>query len=276
MELSVRHHTFCHYGAPARVALLLRLQPATLDGQQPVDWKVTVDGEPVPVFSANAYGDGEAFFRPRGPVTSLEIVAAGTVETRDRQGIVSGFGQDPPPALFLRQTALTRPDRAIAALAGSVRGDDGIGRLHALSARVGEAVAYQPGATSSASTAAEALALGRGVCQDHAHLFVSAARLLGVPARYAVGYLLAGDSALAELETHGWAEAWVSGLGWVGFDPTNGICVTERYVRLCCGLDASDAAPVRGFVLGPGATAISAEVRVTRTGPGAGQQGQQQ
>jgi transglutaminase-like putative cysteine protease len=69
-----------------------------------------------------------------------------------------------------------------------------------------------------------------------------------VPARYVVGYLLAPEEKLTE--THAWAEAFVPDIGWVGFDPANRLCPTDRYVRLGCGLDAADAAPIRGNVMG--------------------------
>jgi transglutaminase-like putative cysteine protease len=104
-----------------------------------------------------------------------------------------------------------------------------------------ERVDYVVGVTSSATTAAEALAQGRGVCQDHAQVFAAAARCLGHPARYVSGYLWteAGTSDA----NHAWAEAHVDGLGWVGFDPAN---PTEAYVRVAIGLDYLEAAPVRG------------------------------
>ena len=137
-------------------------------------------------------------------------------------------------------------------------------------------MSYLAGATSTASTAAEALAQGQGVCQDHAHVFVSAARLLGIPARYVVGYLMAQEGSQALRETHAWAEAWVDGLGWIGFDSTNGLCVTDHYVRLCCGLDAHDAAPVRGSVLGATTITIRADVMIGEAGRDASQQTQQQ
>jgi transglutaminase-like putative cysteine protease len=277
MELVVRHQTTYRYATPAsQVALLLRLQPAVLDGQAPGPWEVSVNGAPVRAFLANAFGDGEAFFLQRGPVAEVVIVAAGRVETRDRAGVVSGFRQEPPQAVFLRQTALTRPGAAIAALARSAEGPDALATLHALSGLVRERVDYASGSTSMASTAEDALAQGQGVCQDHAHLFVSAARILGHPARYVAGYLLAGEGLDALHETHAWAEAWVAGLGWIGFDCTNGLCVTEHYVRLCCGLDAQDASPVRGSVYGASAMTIHADVRIAEGGPDVPQQMQQQ
>jgi transglutaminase-like putative cysteine protease len=277
MELTVRHQTTYHYETPAsQVALLLRLQPTLLDSQTPHAWEVTVNGVPVRNFKPNALGDGEAFFHQRSAVDEVVIVASGTVATRDQHGVVSGFRQEVPLPVFLRQTHLTRPDGALAALAHAAEGADHLARLHALSALVRSEVSYLAGATSTASTAAEALAQGQGVCQDHAHVFVSAARFLGIPARYVVGYLMAQEGGQALRETHAWAEAWVDGLGWIGFDSTNGLCVTDRYVRLCCGLDAHDAAPVRGSVLGATAITIRADVMIGEAAPDAAQQTQQQ
>ncbi len=277
MELSVRHQTTYRYETPvSEVALRLRLQPALLDNQTPRDWTVTVNGALVQSFRPNAFGDGEGFFHRRTGVEEVVIVAAGLVATRDRAGIVSGFRQEAPLPVFLRQTPLTRPDGALGDLARSVADPDRLACLHALSAQVRDRIGYRSGTTSTASTAAEALAQGQGVCQDQAHVFVSVARCLGIPARYVVGYLLAPEGDQALRETHAWAEAWVPGLGWIGFDATNGLCVTDHYVRLCCGLDAQDAAPVRGSVFGATAIAIQADVMIGVAGPSADQQTQQQ
>ena len=72
-------------------------------------------------------------------------------------------------------------------------------------------VDYVPGATDAHTEAAEALADGKGVCQDHAHIFIAAARSLGVPARYVTGYLVMDTDTASEAH-HAWAEAWVEGL----------------------------------------------------------------
>jgi transglutaminase-like putative cysteine protease len=277
MELAVHHQTIYRYETPAtQVALLLRLQPSLLDCQIPRQWEVTVNGEPVPAFLANGFGDDETFFQHRRPVRELVILASGTVETHNRNGIVSGFRQEAPLPVFLRQTALTRPDEDLIAFALEVPGLDSLSRLHCLSNQVRERVDYSAGTTSMASTAAEALSQGKGVCQDQTHVFVSAARILGIPARYVVGYLLADDADQALRQTHAWAEAWVDGLGWIGFDSTNGLCVTDHYVRLCCGLDAHEAAPVRGSAYGTTASFIQADVMISEARPDAAQQMQQQ
>jgi transglutaminase-like putative cysteine protease len=145
--------------------------------------------------------------------------------------------------------------------------DGPLGRLHALSAAVTDAVAYRGGVTTSQTTAAEAFALGAGVCQDHAQIFIAGARAIGIPARYVTGYLLAqGGDALHE--THAWVEALAPDLGWVGFDPSNRVCATEFYLRLASGLDADAAAPIRGSVAVTGDIGIDADVRIAQAEDG--------
>lgn len=277
MQLVVRHQTLYQYAhAASRIALKLRLRPSDFDGQSVVNWGVSVNGEAIDRQSINAWGDYEAIFQNKEPASTVTIVASGLVETADRAGVVGGLKRDVPPAVFLRQTSLTIPNGAIAALGKSASGDNILGRLHNLSALIRERVAYQGGVTSSQSTAADALSLERGVCQDHAHIFASAARTQGIPARYVVGYLMASDDMHALHETHGWAEAYVEGLGWVGFDATNGVCTTDHYIRLCCGLDAQEAAPIKGAITGAGEIGIDADVLISEATGELQQQMQQQ
>jgi transglutaminase-like putative cysteine protease len=126
-----------------------------------------------------------------------------------------------------------------------VRARDPIDRMHVLMNAVRDKVDYAIGVTNAHTSAAEALSDGQGACQDHAHIFISAARVMGVPARYVNGYFLTETDEPSEAH-HAWAEAYIEGLGWLGFDPANGICPTDHYVRLACGLDAGSAAPIRG------------------------------
>ena len=126
-----------------------------------------------------------------------------------------------------------------------MHGKDTLDRLHALLGAVRDRVEYVPGATDTHTSAAEALADGKGVCQDHAHIFIAAARTLAIPARYVTGYLVLDGQSTADAH-HAWAEAWVEGLGWVGFDVANRVCPTDCYVRLAVGLDAGYAAPIIG------------------------------
>ena len=104
--------------------------------------------------------------------------------------------------------------------------------------------------------------MGEGVCQDHTHALTAIARLRGLPARYVSGYLHSTIDGQAHDAAHAWAEIHVEGLGWVGFDAANRCCPDERYVRLGSGLDAADAAPIRGVALGTGSEDMDVSVRV--------------
>lgn len=264
MKLLVRHQTTYRYSASAgRVAMRLKLMPVDTPAQTVESWQVSVNDEPVHSFRSNAYGESEAIWIRHDRMDDATIVAEGLVETWDTHGILGPLSSRVPPAYYLRDTDLTRPSEAIAALAAQVRDEGGpLARLHALSAAVADAVQYRAGVTLSTTTAAEAFALGAGVCQDHAQVFIAAARSLGVPARYVSGYLLAGDGDLLH-ETHGWAEAFLPDLGWIGFDPSNRVCATDRYLRVASGLDAGDAAPIRGSVTLTGDITVEADVRIS-------------
>jgi transglutaminase-like putative cysteine protease len=264
MRLIVRHQTVYSYGAgSSRVAMLLKLMPRNHGGQRVTEWMVTVNDVPILNFARNGMGDPEALWIRHDRIDTVTIVATGVVETSYTTGVISGLEERCDPRVYLRHTGLTTPTAAIQALADSVTGDDLLGRLHCISAAVRDAVAYRAGVTGPDTTAAEALNLGSGVCQDHAQIFIAAARSIGVPARYVVGYL-ATDDGEALHETHGWAEAMVPGLGWIGFDASNRTCVTESYIRLASGLDANDAAPVRGSAMAAGNIHIDADVRIAQ------------
>jgi len=249
MRLSIRHTTVYDYQPEAeRCVLRLRLFASQFASQKRLAWTVCVNGEPVSPGLRTGFGDEEALWIRHQPMARVEIVASGDVETLDAAGFVREHAEAARPAIFLRSTALTAPEEAVRDLSVSVPAGDLLTRMHDLCAQVHRSITYKPGSTHAGTSAAEALRLGQGVCQDYAHAFIAAARLLGAPARYVVGYLAAGQDGHAH--THAWAEAFIADLGWVGFDPSVPLCPTDAYVRLASGLDSSDAAPIRGNVSG--------------------------
>lgn len=269
MKLLVRHQTIYRYEAAAgRVAMRLKLVPTNMRAQQVLEWHVSINDEPLEGFRRNSFGEMEAIWVRHDRVENAVIVAEGLVETSDTSGVLPTSIGSVHPLYFLRDTPLTQASEAIRAMALSLPDQgDVLARLHALSAAVSDAVAYRGGVTTSQTSAAEAFALGAGVCQDHAQVFIAGARALGIPARYVTGYLLA-EGGMAMHETHAWVEALVPDLGWVGFDPSNRVCVTERYLRLASGLDAHDAAPIRGSVSVAGDIWIDADVRIEQAEEG--------
>ncbi len=288
MRLKVRHATTYTYDPPAeRCALRLRLFPPSFDSQRINTWTVSVNGQALQPLLTTATADREAIWTCQGGGEEIAIIAEGEVETRDTAGVVRGLRESVRPAVFLRATPLTEADKKVEALAAGVSGETPLDRLHSLFNAVADAIEYKPGTTASHTTAAQALKAGQGVCQDHAHVFLAAARSMRVPARYVVGYMLAlalpanGEKVT---ETHAWAEAFVPDIGWVGFDPANRLCPTDRYIRLGCGLDAADAAPIRGNIMGGPKERLSASVDISETqvqtqnqgGPDSSAQGQTQ
>ena len=265
MKLAIRHLTrYAYDPEAAQVGLRLKLYPAAFNAQAIREWDVEVNGEPVRPLHTDGAGDAVGLWFAHAPTESVEIAARGVVETTDCAGVLNGLTEAARPGVYLRPTPATKPNGALHELAADIEGDDPLGRMHALSALVHETIEYRPGVTDSETTAAEVLALGSGVCQDQTHVFLAAARASGVPARYVVGYLDDPDAETPPDQTHAWAEAHVKGLGWVGFDITNQLCPTDAYVRLCSGLDAADAAPIRGTVTGETEEEMEIDIAVER------------
>jgi transglutaminase-like putative cysteine protease len=268
MRLHVRHHTAYRYDMPTAAAVqTLRLTPRSYNGLTVHRWTVRSDmRRELPSF-IDGYGNITHCHSLNQPHLAAAVLVEGEVETANTHGIVRGAPEPLPPLFFLRQTPLTMSDAALEALAGSVaRQGSVLKQLHHLVRMVRDKVEYRSGATDTATSAAEALGAGAGVCQDQAHVFISAARLLGIPARYVGGYLWTSDDAREYQASHAWAEAFVHDLGWVGFDPSNRICPTEAYIRTSVGLDCASAAPVRGVRRGTAAETLAVKVRITQAG----------
>ncbi len=283
MLLTVKHTTrYTFAGEVTHGLQRLRLKPKSTHGQEVVDWRMELDG----ALPEAAYDDQHfnhvdlVSIRPGAP--EVVVTCEGTVRTVDNNGITGPHTGLMPLWCFLRPTPLTRPGSRVRQMLASIEADrsDVLGFLHVLSTRIGEMVEYVAGATDAHTTADQALAAGKGVCQDHAHIMIAAGRLLDVPMRYVGGYLRM-DGQTEQEAGHGWAEAHVAGLGWIGFDVSNAICPDERYIRVATGCDYAEAAPITGIAMGAGETRLDVHLSVGEDGVQAQQQqsasgGQQQ
>lgn len=246
MQMRISHVTRYAYDETVRYSVqALRLTPPSFKGQRVLSWSILAPGIAQASRFKDAFGNEVHLVSGIDLHGDLMCKAEGIVDTEDCAGVVAGLCERAPVRVFLRHTDQTFPDDAIRALGDMARRQNAVDGLHVLMHAVRDAVDYEVGVSGAHTSAAEALAQGSGVCQDHAHIFISAARAIGVPARYVNGYFLSGTEGPVEAH-HAWAEAWVDGLGWVGFDPANRMCPTDRYVRLATGLDARSAAPIRG------------------------------
>lgn len=269
MRLQVQYDTSYDYSRPAqRVIQLLRLTPLSFEGHNVLDWRIDVDCDARLREARDGYGNIIHMLYVDGPIDGLKVTVTGKVLTQDRGGIVGGLPGDLPRQVFLRQTPLTEPGRALHQLASALTAQGGteLDKLHRLTAAIHTRMTFDTHGSEVDTTASEAYFNGHGVCQDFAHIFIAVARTIGVPARYISGHLFRRDGMALQEAGHAWAEAWIEHLGWVAFDPSNGICADDAYIRVAAGLDYRDAAPFAGARKGGGGERLSVQVKVLRAG----------
>ena len=256
MRLSISHDTTYRYDSQVRTSIqYLRLTPHDSERQRVLNWQLKL---PRPVRAQlDPYGNILHVLTMDEPHESIVIGASGQVEI----DVLCESEHERQSALpFLRFTRLTEADAALREFAQQhckKRRDRSalIDLMHGLHGHI----SYLTGSTAVETSAAEAFAGQQGVCQDHAHAFLACARSLGVPARYASGYLYTDSD--DHLASHAWAEAWLEG-AWYSFDVTNCLTRPERHLKLAIGRDYLDACPVRGMRRGGGTEQMHAHVEV--------------
>lgn len=273
MKLTILHDTVYHYETPARYCIqYLRLTPRADAGQRIVEWDIESPG--VRWRQTDAFGNVVHVMSLDSAHQALRIRARGVVETTLQPGEAISDVASVPVESFLVPTPLTQPDAALTELSRPLAAaNDKDAALDALMHEIHARVRYETGATDVEHTAAEALAQGRGVCQDHAHIIIACARQAGLPARYVSGYIDAGEGGDANhASSHAWADVWIAGRGWVSFDATHHARAGEAYCRLAVGRDFLDASPVRGMRTGGSGERMDVNVSVNATQAVANQQ----
>ena len=262
MRLKVKHQTVYRYSAPVqRSVQTLRLTPRSNRRQQILKWRLDLPAAASEY--VDAFGNLTQLLTVEEPHEEIRIGVEGVVEMSEAPG--PDRGEALSPFIFLRETALTATDPSLRRFSEEDRdrtASDPVAALHSLAGRIRAAVRYVKGTTTVQTTAAEVLAQGSGVCQDHSHLFIACCRILGLPARYISGYLYTGTEANPELAMHAWAEAWVDRIGWLSFDISNGNPAEAAHLRLAVGRDYLDACPVRGVRFGGGDETMDVQVQV--------------
>jgi transglutaminase-like putative cysteine protease len=266
MRLKLRHDTHYDYAEPARGAIqILRLTPRNHASQFVRRWRVEIDADCRLERDEDAYGNITHTFSIDGPIDKMRITVDGEIDIASDAGVVRGSLERFPTGYWVSETALTAPDAAIREFADDLSGQEGgdaLAFLHRLMTTIYREFRFEVGSTDAATSAGAAFAQRAGVCQDFAQVFVAAARYAGTPARYVSGYFLRSDSNQQDAG-HAWAEAHVPGVGWVGFDPANGVCTDQRYIRIAVGRDYLEAAPIRGARLGGAGETLAVEVHVS-------------
>jgi transglutaminase-like putative cysteine protease len=264
--LSIRHETTYRYASPAGYTIQrLRMTPRTEPLQRTLQWQVATPGKRRTI--DDAFGNSGHIMTMTQPHDEVRIIASGSVEVyRPDRGRVPEKMLLSPLA-FTVPTRLTEPTAAVRDFAVRHLGAQHVdtATLLGLADAIRCAVAYHPGATETSSTADDALGLGVGVCQDHAHLFIACCHAMALPVRYVSGYVYPG--AVPHAASHAWVDAWVDDVdysGWVAIDVTHAALQTEDYCRLAVGRDYESVAPVRGMRRGGGQEVMTVDVSVNR------------
>lgn len=277
-RLRIKHMTGFHYGGDVTASYNeARMLPASADGQLVLYSNLEI----LPISSHHSYvdywGSRVSSFEILTPHKELALTATSLVEVRPRlhdehdltwADLALEIEKTTENIEQTKQTRRTAPPTEVAELARSIadQHENPCDAALAICTAVGEAMEYMHGVTGVHSTAAEAWAVRKGVCQDITHLALGALRSVGIPARYVSGYLHPKpDAAIGETiagESHAWVE-WYCGQ-WRGFDPTNQIDIGDRHVTVGRGRDYNDVPPLRGVYAGPYGSELFVTVEITR------------
>lgn len=270
MRVRIRHRTEFRYSEPAWASFNeVRLVPRNDENQNLVAFDLSVDPWARTTRYRDHFGTQVTAFNIWDPHDHLAITADSTVMTNPRPA--APLSADDLDALddaalrdvnaeWLHPSPLASGGDHLMTFAQHVRR---VVRPHSVaelalgvSREVHKRFAYTPGASFVSSTVDDLLERGTGVCQDFAHLAITALRDLGIPARYVSGYFFADPDpepdVPIDVDSHAWVEALVPGHGWLEFDPTNDCLADERHVVVAVGRDYGDVAPVRGVHSGGG------------------------
>lgn len=234
-------------------AFLLRCMPPELPEQEILSVSLALDPPGSGgAFGKDSFGNRTYSGRIAAAHTSFRYTVQGTALRDDSRRV-----KEKPLPCYRYPSPYTRPTAEMTALADKIGSAGGIlAQAERIARAVHDHFTYTPGVTGVQTTAADAFALQKGVCQDYTHVFLALARAAGLTARYVSG-LPEGEGA-----SHAWAEVWHDGL-WYGFDPTRNCAVDESYLKLCVGRDFSDCPIERGVFLGGGDQTQTVFMKVT-------------
>ncbi|MCX7340167.1 MAG: transglutaminase family protein [Hyphomicrobiales bacterium] len=265
MRIKISHETSFAYDQPLRSLLqVLRVMPRDHEGQVIVSWRIdaSVDGRLRSI--EDAFGNRVHHFQADGPFDGYTLRVHGVVETLDMTGFVRGAAEPLPLDVYRRDTGLTQPDETMQLLARKLVRSSGntLEQLHGLMDTIHSDMKLEDGLPEGQRRACDAFAARKGTTRDLAHIFCGCAHAMGNPARFVEGYVAGDAPAGKNALRHAWAEAWVKGYGWIGFDPSVNLCPTEAHIRVAVGLDQADTTPIRLSRVGGGGEKTSATLTV--------------
>jgi transglutaminase-like putative cysteine protease len=273
MRLHVAHTTrFIYSSKVVEMYMELRVRPRDDARQRCLAFDLKIE----PESRVSSYSDGFQnwvhYLNHLAPHDRVVVTSRSLVETGvPAEDVVDGFPED-----FLQFRSPVENVAGVRRFADRLRpahaesATDVEAALDALALDIHDKFEYQPETTDVYTGVAEVLKLRRGVCQDFAHLYVAVGRAMGIPTRYVSGYIVPGDVRRGAAASHAWAEAWVPGRGWIGYDPTNPVRVGPQHIAVAVGRDYLDVAPTRGVYKGRAGEVMEVEVQITPDGGTAG------
>ena len=249
MKIKINHTTTYSYESVVpKLIQCLKLYPTSCNNQSILEWEIKSSSGKIVDSHTDALGHKIVNIFNNNLNGKLKITSRGVVKTRDFSGVVKGLKEKVNPLCFLRETSLTKPCANVEKICkmAKKKKSDLISFIHRLNLIVSDSIKYSEGSTNTSTSSKQALRQGRGVCQDFAHILISAARFMNLPARYINGFLLE-DLNSGENSTHAWTEIYIEELGWVAFDPSHKKCIDQTYVRVSAGLDFLDASMIKGI-----------------------------
>ena len=282
MIYSVRHNTRFRYKPAVRESIMeVRMNPRSEGNQRCLSFELKVKPDAVIMQYRDFLGNTVHHFDIAAKHSELTIRAQSVVEilpALDLQATASGSWEDLENAIrtsghweMLLPSEFARPSALLDQLAREIhleRQSTPIETVLLVNRGIHEGFSYVPNSTSVDSPIDDALSERKGVCQDYAHVMIALVRQLKIPCRYVSGYLFhasSDQSCAAEGASHAWVEAFLPGLGWTGFDPTNDMACGERHIRVAVGRDYAEVPPTRGVYKGGGESELSVSVTVSKS-----------
>ena len=260
-RLQIVHTTRLAYDEPVNETVMeTRLRPLDGVGQRCTSFRLDVTPSATLREYRDGFGNHVHYFNHLPAHREVVVTARSSVETAIEHNGHRDGDEFPEEYLGFRSPVLDLP--GIRRMAERTRRDTTLESLESLTRHIHQHFEYRPEITDVYTAVDEVLHLRSGVCQDFAHLFVAAARAMGIPCRYVSGYIYPGGGRVGTAASHAWAEGWVDGR-WLGLDPTNPVRADEYHVRVATGRDYRDVPPTRGVYLGRAKETMEVTVEVT-------------
>jgi transglutaminase-like putative cysteine protease len=284
VKYRVRHTTAYTYRKPVDLAShMLHLSPRALPHQVIVDAALHSVPEPVRTTEAvDHFGNKVTWLFLDMPHAAFEVTLDAVVEVAFPKPpapeetlpweTVAAAARAGGPAWQASEFAFDSPMVPLDPAAGAYAarsfppGRPVLAGVRDLTTRIRKEFAFRSGVTTISTPVSKVMQLRAGVCQDFTHVMISGLRSLGLPARYVSGYIRTKPPPgtvrrRGADQSHAWVGAWLGPEhGWVDFDPTNDLIVSDEHVVLGWGRDFGDVSPLRGVILGGGKHSLTVSV----------------